>query len=213
MELMGGGGHDKVAWEKSRKLYLSASRPLAPCMDSVIPVEARSICLMYLTPRLFELAGLDLGNPDPAHFGKAMNYCEAIPKSEISLRKDCYGGFGKEFVPLVTARDIRSINKIDEKSFATLAEWCGSGKTTEAISACVSSELDSLFWGGENDPRISIRFCASLPSGVSRDACYSELATTISTYTNGDAQKTLCVSVPADKQAQCLASHPPRSQS
>src|SRR3989344_4478412 len=123
MELMGGGGHEREAWLLARERYLTED-PLSPCMDSVIPREAKTICLTYITPRLFGLAGADLGTPDPVYFPKAFSFCDAITKKDQDLRDACFGGFGKEFIVLVGARDIRRVDEFTDEEFMKVGNWC-----------------------------------------------------------------------------------------
>jgi hypothetical protein len=95
MELMGGGGgHDPASWTRARATYLTDD-PLSPCLDDLIPEEAKDVCLSYLTPRLWELAGISLGLPEPDLFGRAFSFCERIPGTKGELRDSCFGGFGK----------------------------------------------------------------------------------------------------------------------
>ena len=118
---------------------------------------------MYISPRLFEVAGADLAAPKPEHFAKAFTYCDGIPSSEGPLRQSCFAGIGKEFPVLALARDIRAVSEASDEDLRQMREWCSSAPHLEAYGACARSVLDSLFWGGENDPRVSLRFCELAP--------------------------------------------------
>lgn len=198
MELTGGGGHDREAWEKARKKYLTS--PLAPCRSSVMPPAARAQCLMYLTPEIWKHAGIDMGQPDPALFAKAFSYCEAIPRGETSERESCFGGFGKEFVPIAGGRDIRRVDALSDEQYVRAASWCHAAASGDGVAACIGSAVDSIFWGGENDPDAAFRFCA-----LSREPrCYHSLAKNISRYTMGEKRDALCGRLARLSDARCL---------
>jgi hypothetical protein len=203
MELMGGGGHDHDLWLVARNKYLNPADPLAPCMSSVIPDAVKAQCLTYLTPRLFELAGADLGAPDPTLFPKAFGFCDVIPKVRQGLRDACMGGFGKEFIPLAGARDIRRVDAFSDDEYRTAAEWCMLSAPDDGKRACVKQALASIFWGGENDPQASFRFCKGAPENL-RGACYEELASDIAQYTSGSRRAELCAQIPEQSRATCI---------
>jgi len=204
MELMGGGGHDPALWQSARERYLSED-PLSPCMSSEVPEALKSICLMYLTPRLFELAGADLANPDPALFPKAFSYCDALPALRGDLRNACYGSFGKEFLPLAGGRDIRKVDQFSDEVYKKVIGWCALAPAGDAAHACLKEALNSLFWGGENDPQASFRFCALAPGEVERAACYSALGLNIRQYTSGAERERLCGALPQLAREACFS--------
>lgn len=204
MELMGGGGHDEADWLAARKKYLTNADPLAPCDTAVVPQEAKPMCLVYLTPHLWELAGIDLGTPDPALFPKAFSFCDALPKSAEQERESCYGGFGKEFVPLAAARDIRAIAEAPDQAYALAISWCGLASDTEAREACVREAVASVFWGGENDPEGALRFCSLAPAGGVQQACYTKLGEDTARYVVADKIKAaICNSFPDAYKQLC----------
>ena len=202
MELSGGGGHDREAWNVAREKYLNDTVGL--CMGPYIPDDTKSQCLTYITRELWRVAGIDLGKPQPELFEKAFALCDVIPRSESALRKSCYGGFGKEFVPLALGRDIREIAKFGDRETETVEKWCASAPLQDARVACMEQAVQSLFWGGENDPNITFRFCAYLQDGDLQTACYKELAVAIDSYTFDDRKSILCAQVPAQFQNRCL---------
>ncbi|TSC62230.1 MAG: hypothetical protein Athens041674_535 [Parcubacteria group bacterium Athens0416_74] len=203
MELMGGGGHDRDAWLASRSRYLSEDAPLAPCTSDVIPSEIKPLCLVYLTPRLWELADIDLGRPDPTQFTKAFAFCDALPPSQKELRDACFGGFGKEFIPLAGARDIRSVDQLPDFVYALAIEWCAYAPAVDGRSACISEALSSVFWGGENDPNASFRFCGLVPESEMQSACYRSLARNIQSYAVTSERSALCARIPEEERKEC----------
>jgi hypothetical protein len=150
------GVHDRAVWEVKSKEYFKASDPLYPCDSSIIPASAKSFCYMYLTPHLFQAAGADLQSPDPATFSKAFSYCEAISGPN---RLSCLSSFGKEFVVLAQNRDIRAIDTMNDDQFRLVMSWCGKSASKDGKDACVASSLNSIYWGGENNPLAAARFC------------------------------------------------------
>lgn len=206
MELMGGGGHDHAQWLVAREKYLTAD-PLAPCTNPLIPEAAKGYCYVYLTPRLFEQAGADLAHPSPSTFPKAFSFCDAIPASSQSLRDSCFGGFGKEFIPLVASRDIRSIDTMSDDAYRTAGEWCELSGPDDGKRACMAQEVESVFWGGENNTEASYRFCAVAPSDL-QPACYRRLAQDINRYLEPAKKPQYCERLAPEYQEFCKPGAP-----
>lgn len=204
MELMGGGGHDTELWARAHETYLDPEDPLAPCNRTMIPYEAKSFCYSYLTPHLFEMAGADLGAPQPHTFPRAFGFCDKA--ADERLRKTCYGSFGKEFVPLAAARDIRSIDRLSDDAYRTAIGWCMLAERHEAKTACVGQAVASIFWGGENDPDASFRFCSLVSDSSVRESCYSDISINIASYMSGEQRIQLCEKLPAEHVATCKES-------
>ncbi len=202
MELLSGGAHNREQWLIARKKYLLPEKPLELCMSPLVPDVAKTLCLSYLTPRLFELAGAEIGNPDPSTFEKAFSFCEPI--REKKWRDACYGGFGKEFIPLAASRDIRSIDQMSDEAYSRAAGWCMHTSITGARSACIRQALQSVFWGGENDPAASLRFCGLVDQSVA-PACYDELSQATARYLSRDARGNLCQIFPQQYQETCTS--------
>ncbi len=203
MELMGGGGHDPEMWQKSRDTYLTEDKPLAPCMSEYIPDEAKQICIVYMTPRLWEVAGINLGQPDPERFDDAFKLCELLPRSKPELRDSCYAGFGKEFPTLANARDIRDMNSLSDEALSKVVSWCRLAPK-EGQAPCLSSALRSLFWGGENDPELSFRFCRVAGEGDAlQKVCYENLGIEIRQYLGPGAREAECSRLPEYAQKIC----------
>ncbi|MBI5457505.1 hypothetical protein HY971_02145 [Candidatus Kaiserbacteria bacterium] len=201
MELTGGGGHDHDLWLLAREKYLSSKNPLSPCETSLIPDRAAYFCLLYITPQLLALAGADAGHPDPATFPKAFSFCGRIPKSRQSSRDACFGGFGKEFIPLAGARDIRAVDRFSDEQYKEAISWCELAAAPDGKRACIDQALGSVFWGGENDARASVRFCSLVSDDTLRTFCYTSLAENISRYTPDRAE--VCALLPAEYQTGC----------
>ena len=162
----------------------------------------KMLCYSYITPYIFDAAGATNGNPDPSIYTKSFTFCDAVEND--NLRKSCYGGLGKEFVVLSQDRDIRRIEDTPDSKLQLSASWCALSDNTEAESACLLSILDSLYWGGENNPEVSIRFCSLLNAGEAKDACFSHLFE-ITTYYQNDQliRKNICDAVPLAYQETC----------
>ncbi|OGG79634.1 hypothetical protein A3A39_02305 [Candidatus Kaiserbacteria bacterium RIFCSPLOWO2_01_FULL_54_13] len=206
MELMGGGGHDREKWLAAREQYLPADKPLAPCMSGVIPDEAKEICLTYITPRLWELSGIDLGTPDAMLFPAAFDFCDVIPREQTSLREACFGGFGKDFVAIAGHRDIRHVDRFTDEEYVRAIEWCALARSPEGREACVAEAVASVFWGGENDPEASFRFCALVSDKLSRSACYERLSAAIGSYIHDEGTRNaLCERLPEEYQGACAS--------
>ncbi len=203
MELMGGGGHDKAAWQASREQYLDTEDPLAPCSTGVIPQSAKAFCYMYITPHLFEAAGANLAHPQPEDFSAAFTYCDTITKSAPDLRRECFSGIGKEFPVLALSRDIRSVDRADDDALRRMRDWCALAPHEEAHSACTGSVIGSLYWGGENDPHTVIRFC-ELADAARRSRCFGEIFEQAKRYPSLQYPGVqLCELLPTDIQSSC----------
>lgn len=206
MELMGGGGHDREAWLLAREKYLDAVHPLRPCDTALIPEETKGLCFIYLTPRLFELAGANLGNPEPTLFPKAFSFCDELSEDYVRLREACFGGFGKEFIVLAGERDIRNVASYSDKAFRRALVWCTLSGISKAEEACVADALSSIFWGGENDPDSAFRFCSLVDEGKVRSACFARLSRDIAHYISSNSlRQELCGRLSTEFQISCLS--------
>jgi hypothetical protein len=210
MELVDGGGHDHSDWVASRAKYFTAD-PLSPCLSDVVPAEAKVVCIEYITPRLFEAAGADLADPSPTYFSKAFSYCDAISDSESLLKTTCYGAFGKEFIPLAAAHDIRAVDQYSDDEYENAISWCGLADNQNAKHACIGQALESVFWGGESDSQASFRLCSLVSDDGMRSSCYRELAGAITTFTSGTRESQLCAELPVDFRATCGKNSPASS--
>lgn len=205
MELVGGGGHDRDKWLTAQTKYFNDRRPLSPCDTSLVPQNAKVFCYSYLTPRFLLLAGAELAAPDPSTFEKAMSYCGAVPAGDTASRRACFGGFGKEFVPMAAGRDIRTVGNYSDEVYTRAIQWCALGRSLEARTYCIAEALESVFWGGENNPDASFRFCSLVQDPDESTACYEALARGIARYLPQDAMS-LCQRIPPAQRALCSGS-------
>ncbi|TSC78246.1 MAG: Uncharacterized protein G01um101429_860 [Parcubacteria group bacterium Gr01-1014_29] len=209
MELIGGGFHDKELWSEMRPQYLKSDDPLSLCSVAMIPDrEARELCYVYITPYLFEAVGANMGNPTGDDFKKAFPYCDSIPLQETIFRDACYRGFGKEFVGLVLGRDIRagSVENMNDTQLSQMYDWCLLADNREGSAACMLHAMDSLFWGGENNPKVSLRFCAMMQDDYYQQSCMQHLLHAARYYFEDDKQKEeFCKQVPEEYRGACSA--------
>ncbi len=202
MEMMA-GVHDRAVWEKEVPNYLSDTDPLRPCDDSYMPAEVQPICYIHLTPHLFEVAGMNLGRPDPAYYAEAFSYCDRLPADAAANRTACFGGFGKEFVVLGQGRDVRDVGKTTEPLLREVREWCALANNEQGETDCNAYALSSLFWGGENTPDASFLFC-QIAEGKQQVSCYTQLADNIRYYFPDAAARTsLCERIPDEYRGRC----------
>ena len=198
------GVHDPIAWAKQKNNYLTKTDPLSPCDRDFIPLSGQSFCYTYLTPHLFETAGADLGRPDPKYYHQAMAYCGQMPSSQKQNLATCFGSFGKEFVVLANSRNVQNVQSMTDDQLSLVYKWCTVSGITEAVAPCVSSALSSLYWGGENDRNVSIRFCQVITNLQNRSQCFSELTQAVSYYIQDQSYKTsYCSEIPKAYQTDC----------
>ncbi|MBI5134421.1 MAG: hypothetical protein HZA81_03510 [Candidatus Taylorbacteria bacterium] len=198
MEMIG-GVHDREMWLEKSKKYFKAEDPLYPCSADFMNEAARGMCYTYITPHLFVSAGGNLGNPLPADFKEAFTYCEPLTNGD---RRACFGGFGKEFVVLAQNRDIRAIDRMSDEQLRRVYEWCSLAKPEDGKIDCMGSALSSIFWGGENDPKASLRFCELSPSDL-QSSCYDVLFGNASSYLSSEGRKAICAAVPEEYSQSC----------
>ena len=204
MEIISGGDHSKALWASERQTYLAAGEPLSPCSRNFVPAKVKPICYLYLTPWLWEAVGADLGRPAPQDHERAMRLCQGIRASETASRETCYGGFGKEFIVLVPGRDIRRIEELTDRELNLVHEWCNLAPDRVASAACVVYAMYSLYWGGENDRAVAIRFCGLAPDGFLKDACVKNLIRVVSIYIqDADYRRGFCQELDASYRQAC----------
>lgn len=199
------GVHDRDAWELQKETYFKKDDPLYPCNASFMPKEVQSVCYVHLTPYLFQRAGMNLGRPDPEFYPKAFSFCDRLPSDDFENRAACFGGFGKEFIGIAQGRDIRDVGSMQEPALRKMSEWCGLAGSFSGVRDCTVYALGSLFWGGENNPDASFRFCSILEGELSR-ACFESLAANISLFLEDSSKgRELCARLPEQYRAPCLA--------
>jgi hypothetical protein len=202
MEIISGGGHSHDIWQIQHNKYLSLSDPLSLCRQSFFDDETRGICYIYITPYLFEAAGMDIGNPNPKYYPKAFSYCNQI---QDSVNKDiCFAGFGKEFIGIANNKDIRNMGSLTFAQVNLVYQWCLMAENKNGVGACIQSADESLFWGGENSPDASFRLCETVASDY-QDRCFGSLASSISYFIkNPNDKKALCSRLPEKYQPNCI---------
>ena len=190
------GVHDVNLWKEKSKKYFKASDPLYPCSANFMADRFKGICYTYITPHLFEAAGGDIGHPKPADFEKAFKFCEPLSGSS---RDACFGGIGKEFPTLAQNRDIRAIDQLSDEKFSLVLSWCNLASPQDGKDSCVTSALRSIFWGGENDPLASARFCNVAETKGFGKVCADELIAATGYYIPDLLrQKEICEALSAD---------------
>lgn len=195
MELISGGDHDKTAWDRQIKRYLSSEDPLAPCNQAYVPIAAKDTCYEYITPHLFELVGSSLTNPTPEEIRRAFLYCNDLP-SESSNQAACFRGFGKDLINAVLKSDIRAVTTLTNKHAQNMYDWCSLASTDFGRQQCMVSMVNSLYWGGENSEDPALVYCGVAREG-DKELCYRYLLGAVSFYdTQGGASQRVCRKVP-----------------
>ncbi|MBI2056268.1 MAG: hypothetical protein HYT37_02715 [Candidatus Sungbacteria bacterium] len=208
MEIVGGGGHDRELWEKQRALYLRAEKPLDLCRAAFMPRDVQSWCFVYITPFFWEAVGGDIGNPTDEVFTKAFRWCDKIPLTEMDSRGMCFSGFGKEFVGLALSRDIRAdaVQYITDEQLQWVYERCLLAKNKEGAAACVTHAMQSLFWGGENNRSVALRYCGVIPASddYNRGSCYADLTNAVFFYIKDKSyHQAFCEELPEKFRNEC----------
>jgi hypothetical protein len=196
------GIHDPEIWAAKKDKYLTAGDPLRLCREDYMPDGAKMLCYSYITPYIFDAAGAVNGNPTPELYPKSFAYCDEV--EDAVLRDACSAGLGKEFIVLAQDRDIRKLSDMTDDRLELAASWCGMAEKKEAEQACLISILDSLFWGGENDPEVSIRYCSIHTDTAIADACFGHLFEIATYYVpNPKDRENICSLVPEGRTAEC----------
>jgi hypothetical protein len=200
MEMMA-GVHDPEVWKEQAVKYLTKD-PLSPCNTPVIPEHAKHICYIYLTPRLFEAGGQVPGTrPDPEALRKAMSFCDRLSGDH---RRACFGGFGKEYAPMAHKKDIRNIDKMTDGQLGTAMYWCTLAGAKEDVSICVVEAVRSLFWAGDVEPDVSIRFCALAEDWGYGKPCVEAFTGSIeANIEDRSYRRDVCERLPSAHQAMC----------
>lgn len=197
------GVHDRDLWQlQAEKLFLEQD-PLFPCNADYIPERDRFACIAYQTPHLFRSVGGDLGKPTASTFEAAFKHCQGWESPKF---KDfCYASFGKEFIVLARQRDIRDFNKMTNEEMQQVEVWCQLAPEESGIEACLVSAVSSLYWGGENDVRIALRFCGQV-SDRHKPACFRTVIGAVNYYaTNPEYKQKVCDEVPSELTNECRA--------
>lgn len=198
------GIHDPEIWAQKKDKYLTPGDPLRICEEDYMPESAKTFCYSYITPYIFDAAGAVNGNPTPEIYPASFAFCDAVENDQH--RETCYAGLGKEFIVLAQDRDIRRMEDTPDDKLQLAASWCMLAEKEEAQKACLLDILNSIFWGGENDPGVSVRYCSLQEPGAIRDACFDHLYMIAGFYVPEPARREkICELTPEDKKPLCEA--------
>lgn len=198
------GVHDPDAWLPQKEKFLDLDDPLKICQSDYMPDEAKYFCYVYITPYIFDAAGAQNGNPTPEIFSKAFSYCDDI--KEEKYRLVCYGGLGKEFVVLAQSRDIRNVGQMKNEQLSQVVEWCELAAVEDGVRSCIFESQNSLYWGGENEYDVSIRFCSLMPNATREEVCFEHIFQNVAYYERNEAiKKEICEAVPNQYVEMCRA--------
>jgi hypothetical protein len=175
---MRGGIHDPELWEKNGKKYLNEKKPIDMCLSDFMTEKYRYICLLYITPFLFDSIGAQ-DIPTWEEYKQAINLCDQLPSS--AYRTPCYGGFGKEFVSFVYGRDVRHIKYATDEDLRTTAEACYLAQAEDGKHSCIEHTVYSLTRTGMYEYPLAGRYC-SLVSPEYKDLCFSTFLTIMEEY-------------------------------
>jgi len=196
------GAHDPATWEAKKEIYLTKDKPLRICEEDYMPKYAKTMCYSYATPYIFAAAELSNEHKEPERFAKAFAYCDGIENK--AQRKSCYGGLGKEFVTVAQNGDTRIGKVTTDEELNNIILLCSYSGNDEAFSSCINTSVDTLYWGGENDPQISVRMCGLLDEGETRDSCFEHLFVITRYYQQDpDIRKSICESVVDEYSEEC----------
>ena len=201
MEMLS-GVHDREVWQRQAGKYLSRENPLQLCQGDLIPEEAKPICYTYISPEIFDAASEIQRVWGPETYEKSFAYCEAV-EGEAN-RRACFEGLGKEFIVLVQERDIRKIEDTTDDQLNTVIEWCSFTEDSRGRTQCLAEILDSLYWGGENNFGVSVRYCNVMTIPSDQNMCFSRLIENVSYY-HGEPKyrEDFCKAIPETYQSTC----------
>ncbi len=195
------GVHDPEIWQKKRDKFLTPDDPLRMCKESYMPENAKVLCYSYITPFIFDAAGAVNNNPRPEIYPASFAFCDEV--QDDVQQEACYAGLGKEFIVLAQDRDIRRIEDTPDDRLQLAASWCMLAAKEEAQVACLIEILDSIFWGGENDPEVSVRYCSLLEKTVSQ-SCFDHLFEIATYYVpERPRRENICSLVPQTQTEKC----------
>lgn len=198
------GVHDPVVWEQQAAEVFSEEDPLFPCSAEYMPDVAKPLCITYQTPQLIQMSGGGLAAPTSKDFTQAFKLCQGW--SDPLDRELCYAGFGKEFIVLARSRDIRSFDSMSTTQMQTVESWCSLAPEEIGKQACLLSAAGSLYWGGENDVEIVLRFCSSLSAPNDQTACYRLVIDSVRFFVADQNYRVdVCERVPAELVEECSA--------
>ena len=201
---MRGGIHDPELWALKKDKYLDNSNPLKMCQSDYMPESAKGFCYTYITPFIFDSAQIVSDGSAEDLYKNSFAFCDQI--SEDEYRNICYGGHGKEFLVLVQNRDIRNVDEVTNKQLQKAIDWCLLASSAEGETACLLEIQNSLYWGGENDFRTSIRYCSLIESETIKSSCFDRFYENVLMYRNiNEENNQICDAVPVQYAKSCSA--------
>lgn len=207
MEQISGGDHDKASWQLQRDKNLKREKPLYPCMSDLISdPSSKEICLVYLTPYLWELAGKVTAEVPDDILVKSFEYCNSLnTKTDQRYRDSCFGGFGKEFLAMAKGKDIRHIDTLTDEEMRKIYRWCLLTPYQDGQKACVLYAQGSMYWSGANDKRLLEHFCDIAPSEELKNYCFEKLIITVQKGEKQDKKylKDFCGEIPKELENLC----------
>lgn len=205
MEIVGGGFHDRELWEKQRKIYLSNDDLLYPCDSDTIPKDAKPLCYLYITPHLLGSDATNSATIQDSQVKQAFASCGRIPAQELVNRDYCFGGIIKEVIVVTSNdRDIRTVEHMTDEQLQKVYAACLMAGVDDGINSCIRHTINTLYWGGENTPEVSVRFCSLISSESQKSICFTHLTGAINFYIQ-DRQSlaSLCKSLPQSYYEAC----------
>lgn len=206
MEQISGGDHDKISWQKQREVNIKPGQPLSMCMtDLITDPGPREICLIYLTPHLWDLAGRTSADLSDDVITRAFEFCDEIPRDDPQNRSACFGGFGKEFLAMAKGKDVRHIDKLTDIEMQKIYYWCLLTPHKDGQKSCILYAQGSMYWSGANDKKLPIHFCSLAPDEEIKKYCFEGL---IGTIKKGDLKEKnyfeeFCSEIPETMQENC----------
>jgi len=198
------GIHDKELWAPQKAKFVDVDNPLSLCQADYMVPGAKHFCYVYITPYLFDaITGTPEALPTPDIFADSMKLCEAEP--DENYRRICYGGFGKEYITLAKDLNIQAMNNLNSDEITKVDSWCDEAPNDYGALECKLEVVNSLYWGGENDFKASVKYCSEI-SAKDRVPCFNRFYNNVLSYRNTpDLKKTICNAVPAEYQSECEA--------
>ncbi len=197
------GIHDEAVWSLQKDKYVNPENPLSICQADYMPEEAKERCYSYITPYLFDAGGADGGLPTPDIFADSMAFCDLEPNSQY--RSLCYRGFGKEYVVLAVDYQISLLENANGDQLQKNLDWCNLADDDGGALECKKEVVNSLYWGGENDYAVSLRYCALWPEDIAQN-CYETLYRNAKYYVHDEHYYgQLCSDSPLERQQLCYS--------
>lgn len=192
------GIHDMNTWRARYDSFYDFDDPMWFCTASFMPREARSRCLSYATPYLFDAAAETHNvQPRPYLFADAMQLCVTL--DDENDQSVCYAGFGKEYIVIAANYNTQEIASLPNDRLQLAIDWCDFAPDARGALECKIEIVDSLYWGGENEPDAVLRYCDLMTTSADKTTCWSHLLNLVSQYKTGSINHTQQVCKQAPK--------------